>query len=329
VVLVSRGAELRATLLELVAELTDDLLARGYAKRTVRLYRENLTMFAEWAAARTNLNSLTDLGRAELLDYQTHLLLIPSKRSGRPRGAGTRNHHTAALRAFFEFLVKSGRLLASPAEVLANSKVSSKLPTVLTVHETLCLLAAPATETVLGSRDRAALEVLYGSGLRAAEFLACDLGDLELTAGYLHVRCGKGGKPRVVPLTEEAVRAVRDYLQHARPRLATGKMGGKSRTLAAHAQALWLSREGTRWSEMSLWEMVKKYARQAKLAKNVSPHLLRHSCATHLLQGEADIRHIQELLGHERLSTTQRYTHLQPADLKAVISRYHPRSRSL
>jgi integrase/recombinase XerD len=326
---VSRAELLKALLLRLTAEFVDHLLVQNYARRTVRLYRENLRMFFDWVICRPGLVGLSDIGRAELLDYQSHLLLVPSKRSGRPREAGTRNHHTAALRSFFGFLVKSGRLLSSPAEALANSKVRDKLPQVLTPREVLCLLAAPSVVSVLGKRDRAALEVLYGSGLRIGEFLACDLGDLDLTGGYLHVRFGKGGKVRVVPLTGEAVKALRIYLGDSRSKLATGRMGGKGRNLKAHVQALWLSREGTRWSEPSLWETVRKYAKEAGLKKRVSPHLLRHSCATHLLQGQADIRHIQELLGHARLSTTQRYTHLEPADLKSVISRYHPRSKPI
>jgi len=147
-----------------------------------------------------------------------------------------------------------------------------------------------------------------------------------LSDGYLHIRHGKGGYQRVVPLLGEAKLCLREYLKFCRPHFATGKMVKSGRDLGLHREALWLSKEGSRWGAQSLRMMCQNYAREAGIPKSVSPHVLRHSCATHLLQGGADIRHIQALLGHKKLTTTQRYTHLRTADLKAVISRYHPRS---
>ena len=307
-------------------EFLDHLGNRGYSDKTCLLYRRNLSHFVNWVEHQESLKELTDLGRDELASYQRHLLLSPSQRTGRPRSTATRNHFISALRLFFRHLTERGFFLSSPAEVLVSGRTSSKLPQILTLKEMLSLLAAVPVTDVLGQRDRAALEVLYGAGLRVNEFLMLDLQDLCFAESFLRVRHGKGQKQRVLPLTEEALLCLKDYLEYSRPVLATGKRGGKKRDLRKHAQALWLSQEGARWSAASVREALTKYGKKAGIKKKVYPHLLRHSCATHLLQGRADIRHIQILLGHEKLSTTQKYTHLNHKDLQDCINRHHPRS---
>lgn len=301
--------------------------AKGYSRYTQASYRFNLRRFFVWLLEEREIRSLSDISRDDMMGYQSDLLLTPSTVNGKLLKASTRNHHIAALRMFFQYLTESGRLLGGPTEVLVTSKVKMTLPTYLEVPEIVALLAAIPTHTVLGQRDRAAVEVAYGVGLRVGELLGLDLNDAVFSEEELHVRQAKGGRYRVVPLGEEALLCLREYLKSSRPELATGLMGGKKRELEAHHQALWLSSEGTRWSPKAFSESLKKYARRAKLTKNITPHVLRHTCATHLLKAGVDIRHIQVLLGHIKLSTTQRYTHVDASDLQEVIRRYHPRSR--
>ena len=271
------------------------------------------------------IQTLQDIGREELEEYQSYLLIEPSDFTGRPRNAGTRNHFAAALKTFFAYLVEEDILLSSPAVAVVSAKTKPRIPRVLTVDEVLALLAAIPDGTILGRRDRAAFEVMYATAIRITEFLKLDLKDIWLDEASLHVRFGKGGRERVVPLVGESVPTLREYLRYSRPKLATGRLGGKKRYRTPHAQAVWLSREGTRWDDCSLRSALKKYAKKARIDKNVTPHLLRHSCATHLLKAGLDIRYIQALLGHEKLSTTQRYTHFEASDLRDVVLRHHPR----
>ena len=302
------------------------LQVQEYSENTVSLYGYNLRHFARWVATQPSIQSLQDIGREELEEYQSYLLIESSDLTGRPRNAGTRNHFAAALKTFFAYLVEEDILLSSPAVVVVSAKTKPRVPRVLTVDEVLALLAAIPDGTILGRRDRAAFEIMYGTAIRITEFLKLDLKDIWLDEASLHIRFGKGGRERVVPLVGESVPTLREYLRYSRPKLATGKLGGKNRNRAPHAQAVWLSKEGTRWDDSSVRSALKKYAHKARIEKNVTPHLLRHSCATHLLKAGLDIRYIQALLGHEKLSTTQRYTHFEASDLRDVILRHHPRS---
>lgn len=313
-------------LTELSSEFSAHLKALGYSPKTRTMYRRDLDHFIAWTQSQKGLKGLTDIRRSDLLAYQQFLLLSVSPTTGKPRTSATRNHFIAAIRSFFKYLVEAELLLSNPAELMAYSKTRTKLPEILTVREVHSLLAAIPHNTLLGKRDRAAVEVIYGTAIRINEFFHLDLEDLCFSEALMTVRFGKGGKQRVLPLTTEALFALKTYIQEARPRLATGKLGGKHRNLERHFQALWLSQEGARWAEPSIRTALKKYADLAGLKKRVSPHLLRHSCATHLLVGRANIRHIQVLLGHETLSTTQKYTHLDASDLSNCIKRYHPRS---
>ena len=302
------------------------LQVQEYSDNTISLYRYNLEHFARWIATQEAIEGLQDTGRDELAEYQSYLLIEPSDLTGRPRNAGTRNHFAAALKTFFAYLVEEDILLSSPASHLVSAKTKARIPQVLTVNEVLALLAAIPDGTILGRRDRAAFEVMYGTAIRITEFLKLDLEDLWMNESSLHIRFGKGGRPRVVPLVGESVATLREYLKYSRPKLITGKMGGKERNRTPHAQAVWLSKEGTRWNDSSVREALKKYAHKARIEKNVTPHLLRHSCATHLLKAGMDIRYIQVLLGHEKLSTTQKYTHFHASDLRDIVLRHHPRS---
>jgi integrase/recombinase XerD len=233
----------------------------------------------------------------------------------------------AAIRVFFAWMHKRGRLLHNPAENIALPKVERNVPHVLNEEEIARLIEMPDTSTALGLRDRALMEVLYATGIRHGEAHRLDVYDLDVRARRVIVRQGKGQRDRLVPLTENAAHWLEKYLCLARPELAAGQWWGKGKwrgqsRLLAPVSALWLSVTGRRWSYQMIAQRVTEYAKAAGLKATV--HTFRHCCATHLLRRGASIRHIQQLLGHDKLDTTERYTHLTIDDLKATIERLPP-----
>jgi site-specific recombinase XerD len=254
-----------------------------------------------------------------LLRFARHLAEVPKKhgREGVTFSAGTQNCYLHTVRGFFLWLVRRGVLLENPArDLLAPESV--RLPRrVLTKTEARRLMNAPSRASVQGQRDRAILEVLYGTGLRRGECLRLDVTDVDLGQELLLVRSGKGKKDRIVPLTTQAAAALDLYLREGRPELMKD-----SRELA-----LFLSKYGLRMSPTCLWTLLAKHARAARIEGAVFPHALRHAYATHLLKGKASIRHVQELLGHQSLQSTALYTRVHIEDLHEVVSRYHPRER--
>lgn len=291
------------------------LEARGYSAATIRVYRTDLKRFVRWARTRTELGCIQDIGRGELMSYAAELLTAKSP-NGHPWAVMTRNRHLATIRGFFRFLVKEGVLLSDPGSALEGFRTERKLPTVPSVHDVLKTLAAIDVSTHKGLRDRAAAEILYGSGLRISELLSLDLGDVDFALCVLNIRLGKGGKGRMVPMLPEAARSLREYLERSRPKLAD-----------ADEVALFVSVFGDRMKDMNFCERLKRYAVMAGLSMKVTPHVLRHCCATHLLKGKANIRHIQALLGHESISSTQIYTRVEVSDLVEVVRRCHPREK--
>lgn len=222
--------------------------------------------------------------------------------------------HLAAIKSFHRFLVLEGVATSNPAAEITSPRLRSRLPDVLTVGEVERLLAAVSPSTVLGLRDRAMLETLYATGLRVSELTGLGLEDLDL-AGRL-VRCvGKGGRERIVPIGSTCAKYLRMYLERARPVLA--------RRTSRH---LFLNRRGGPLSRQTIYKLIVRYTRQAAIAKHVGPHTLRHSFATHLLDNGADLRVVQEMLGHADISTTQIYTHLTLAKLRDVYRDAHPRA---
>lgn len=221
----------------------------------------------------------------------------------------------AALRSFYRFLCRRGELEANPFQGILAPRSERRLPLFLYYQEIEALLRLPKCSTATGQRDRALLEVLYASGARVSEVVGLNLGDLHLEEGYAMVR-GKGGKERLVPLGRAAVAALKDYLSQARPRLARGR----------RVEAVFLNRQGGRLSQRGVRYLLARYVRLAGLDARISPHTLRHTFATHLLEGGADLRVVQELLGHARLSTTQVYTHVTGARLREVYLKTHPRA---
>jgi integrase/recombinase XerD len=223
--------------------------------------------------------------------------------------------HVASLRGLFRYLLTQGYVKDDPTAHLESPSPWTRLPGALSEEEVVRLLGAPLTSDHAGIRDKAMLELLYAAGLRVSELVTLRLSDIDLEVGY--VRChGKGSKERVVPLGAKAQSWVRRYLASARPRLSKGGL----------SPALFLNRLGRALTRQGLWKIFRSYARAAGIDRPVSPHTLRHSFATHLLERGADLRAVQMMLGHADISTTQIYTHVSRAHLKAVYDRYHPRA---
>ena len=230
------------------------------------------------------------------------------------RNPATIARKLACLRGLFRFIVGQGRLNENPTSFIETPRLWRRLPQTLSEQEAVGLVEATATAR-MGVRDRAMLELLYGTGLRVSELASLDLSNMNFDVGF--VRCfGKGQKERLVPVGRFAQAALRRYLETVRPRLIRRK---------PQTQAIFVSQAGERLTRQRIWQLIKRYARQGGIAKRIGPHTLRHSFATHLLSRGADLRTVQELLGHANISTTQRYTQVDRGRLKAVHERYHPR----
>ena len=292
----------------------EDLRARGYAEGTARHSRYELPhLFAHLRAH--GVRDPRAVREEDLVSFARKLTTRLSKRG--PLSPVTIGSYLGTVRTFFSFLAKKGVLLTNPAARLPLPR-ARKLPRVaLTRAEACRLVETPSALSAVGQRNRALLETLYGTGVRLSECVRLDLTDLDLGEGTLLVRCGKGRKDRLLPLPGRAAAALDLYLRDSRPRLVRG----------AAEPALFVSRDGRRLKPISVQFVVWWHAKRAGIRTRIGPHTLRHACATQLLQGGADVRHIQELLGHERLETTVVYTRVEIADLKDALARAHPRQR--
>jgi integrase/recombinase XerD len=297
------------------AELSDDLTAfrnyvqaeRGLAGNTVLAYGRDLDRFAGWVAG----GGLGDYLKPSVRDLSHYVSHLRDEKLAPPSIA----RHLVALKMFYRFLRLEERVAESSAELLSSPALWERVPHVLSPESVEKLLASPLPADRYYLRDRALLETLYATGSRASEVVGLRLADLHLDSHFC--KClGKGSKQRVVPLGEPAVRALRDYLGELRPALTKA---------APDAPWVFVSRGGKALSREMLWALVKKYTLRAGLSARVSPHTLRHSFATHLLAGGADLRTVQELLGHANIRTTQHYTHVDRDRLKAIHRRFHPR----
>ena len=280
----------------------------GLSPNTLAAYRSDIIRFGRWRKqhAPGPLAALTIATLTGYVDYLTGCGLAPSS-VGR---------NLAALSTFYRFLIYDGRLSENVAKLLVAPAVWDRLPTVLGPSAVDKLLEAPDPELTLGRRDRAAMETLYATGCRASEVANLRPGDLDLAGGS--ARCiGKGNKERLVPLGARAREALTDYLTRDRPRLVAGRVDVPNVFVTGRGRPL--TRNG-------LWAIVKKHALAAGLPGGVSPHTLRHSFATHLLAGGADLRVVQEMLGHASIATTQIYTRVELSRLREVHARFHPRS---
>lgn len=276
------------------------------ADNTVQAYERDLRRFFEWLGRRR----VSGLKISELADYPAQLIeknLAPASVS----------RHLASLKVFFRYLQLEGVLNENPAELLGSQKLWQRVPVVLSAKEIERLLAAPRKCSPWWRRDRAVLELLYATGCRVSELSMMRPRDLRLAEKFCTCH-GKGDKQRVVPLGKRAIAAAQEYLDHERPHLA-------ARREPASAFLL-LSSRGGRLRRERIWELLKTYAAQIGCSSELSPHSLRHSFATHLLAGGADLRQVQEMLGHASIATTQIYTHVDHTRLKKVHDAFHPRA---
>ena len=279
---------------------------RGLSPHTLVAYENDLRKLAAFAAARGR--DMLALGQADLAEYIGWL---------REQGLSPRSQarHVHSSRGFFRFAVREGFLERDPMENLRPPKAFRALPRCLSAGQVEALLAAPRTDGPVGLRDRAMLEVMYATGLRASEVTALESASVDLDLGLVRV-FGKGRKERLVPLGREASRWVRRYLAEGRERLARGRS----------SRVLFLSNRGGALSGTGLWGLVRRHAVAAGVASILTPHVLRHSFATHLLEHGADLRALQAMLGHSDISTTQIYTHVTRERLRQVYDRFHPRA---
>jgi site-specific recombinase XerD len=283
-----------------------DLTVRAAAQATRRAYSNDVGQLAAWAGdAGFDPDAL---GHRELRRFAAHLSNEGISKAGVAR-------KLAAIRSFYSALVRSGAMAANPADLVATPKLDRKLPRVLSREEMERLLDRIPARTALELRDRAMLELAYSCGLRAEEVVNLDLDSPDFEGERLRIE-GKGGKTRLVPIGEPAQQALSRYLERGRRGLAT----------RGSEQALLVSKSGRRLHPSDVRRRLERWVREAAIAGGVSPHALRHSFATHLLQGGADLRAIQELLGHSSLSTTQVYTQVEPSWLQSQYARSHPRA---
>jgi integrase/recombinase XerD len=284
---------------------------KGLAQNTILAYGRDLKRFAEFLRKR-HKERMEDVTREDIVDFLSSLYKekLDSRSVAR---------YLVSLRGLYKFGMMEGTVDTDPTENLESPKVRNSLPTYLRVEEIDKLLQAPNLATSIGLRDRAMLEVLYSTGLRVSELLNLRISDIDMRIGC--VRCiGKGDKERLVPIGRKAIEAVEQYLAQARPKFA------RPSSPPPHNQSLFLTSIGRRLSRVSIWKILHDYGTRLGLRGRLTPHKLRHSFATHLLEGGADLRSVQLMLGHADISTTQIYTHVVEERLKQIYKAHHPRA---
>ncbi|HVY07996.1 MAG TPA: site-specific tyrosine recombinase XerD [Burkholderiales bacterium] len=281
-------------------------LEDGLSRNTIDSYRRDLKLFSAWMESNGRA-SLAQAQRTDLLDY----LAYKFQHKATPRSAA---RLLSSLKRFYHRLLRENRIQVDPTMQIDSPKLPRSLPKILTEEDVDALLAAPDTATALGLRDKAMLEVLYASGLRVSELVAMTVAQLSQDMGVVRVM-GKGSKERLVPVGEEALAWARRYLQEARPQIL-----GRG-----HSDAMFVTSRHAPMTRQAFWHLVGRYAARAGIRARISPHVLRHAFATHLLNHGADLRVVQMLLGHADISTTQIYTHVARERLKQLHARHHPR----
>jgi integrase/recombinase XerD len=282
-------------------------LERGLSINTRKAYADDIRQFLNELATK-GVSSLNQVSRKQILD---HLMAMKA------RGMSTNSisRHLVSIKVFFRYLQQEGMLGKNVTDTMDSPKLWKILPDTLSEKEVGLLLAAPDLRKPLGVRDRAMLELFYASGLRVSELANLQLSDLHIDDGY--IRCiGKGRKERVIPVGEESIRLLRRYLEEVRPLLCEDP----------RTQNVFVTKREKGLCRQRLWQIIKKYTKEAGIMKNVTPHTLRHSFASHLLANGAPLRVIQELLGHADIATTQIYTHVHPERLKSIHQQFHPRA---
>jgi integrase/recombinase XerD len=281
---------------------------RGLAHNTIISYREDLNIYIGFLV-KHNIDSLSKTTKEEIINFMLH-------QKDRGLSVNSVARRLAAIKMFYRFLVRERILKNDPTSLIDSPKLWKKIPETLSLNEVDSLISQPNIRERQGIRDRAILEALYATGMRVSEAVNLKVDNINLDIGFL--RCiGKGSKERVIPLGKKAIGSLRRYLLQSRPQL----LGSAKKDL----EFLFLNRFGKKISRQSLWKIIKRYAKEAKIKKTIMPHILRHSFATHLLERGADLRSVQEMLGHANISTTQIYTHINKERLKSIHKMFHPR----
>ena len=304
----------------------EDALAARYSERTVEHYLADVLFVLGWLEERGV--TLVDVRSADLEAYQAHLSAL-RKKDGRPYAVGSQQARLIAMKNFFRFLYRRGDLVHDPAAAIELGRGEDRLPrVVLTEEESRRLVSAPQEKTPLVLRDRAILETLYATGIRVMELAHLTTYDVDAEERLLRVVMGKGRKDRNVPLTRAAARAIADYLAKGREAIVeAARARGTWPRRGPSGQLLFLAEQGGKLQRAVVGKIIMRWAKKAGIRKHVTCHTFRHSVATQLLRGGADIRHIQALLGHASLKATERYTRVEIGDLKRVVERAHPRGR--
>ena len=280
---------------------------RGLAENTLSSYHRDLHQFISWLTEK-EIQAVELVRRNHIMAY-----LLGLQKKG--RAPATISRQLAALKSFYHFLMQEGALQQDPTTNLDSPKLAKKLPHVMTPAEVDRLLSMPDAASPSGSRDKAMLELLYATGLRVSELMALDTAHINLDMGY--VQCfGKGSKERIVPMGSMAAGCLNEYLEEGRKKLKKHPS----------EKALFINKRGSRLTRQGFWKILKKYVQNAGITREIAPHTLRHSFATHLLENGADLRSVQEMLGHADIATTQIYTHLTKSRIKEVYDKTHPRA---
>jgi len=292
---------------ELIDSFLDYLsVERGLSKNTIIAYRQDLSIYLDFLITR-GINALSRAVKNDIIEF----MLFEKTKGISPTSISRR---LAAIRMFHRFLSRERVLKNDPTTLIESPKLWKKVPDTLSLNEVEAIISQPDLGDHQGARDKAILETLYATGMRVSELTYLKTNNVNLDIGFL--RCiGKGNKERVIPLGKKAIKSINKYLEFSRPYFLKAK----------NSEHLFISRSGAKLSRQSVWKLIKRYAKEAKIKKPIKVHTLRHSFATHLLERGADLRSVQEMLGHSNISTTQIYTHIDKDRLKKIHKMFHPR----
>lgn len=279
---------------------------KGLSDNTLQSYRRDIQQYISYLQE-INISNIAGINKTAIITYLLYL-----QKKGRATSTISRN--LASIRSFYQYLNKVNIVEQDPTQNLESPKVEKKLPQILSTQEVELLLEQPKCVDLKGYRDKAMLELLYATGIRVSELINLDINDINLEMGF--IKCNKGNKERVIPLGTIAISAIEDYLKKARPMMIQ----------VQNEQALFVNCNGRRLTRQGFWKIIKLYKNQAKISKEITPHTLRHSFAAHLLENGADLKSIQEMLGHSDISSTQIYAQLTKNKIKEVYKKTHPRA---
>ncbi|KAA1040383.1 site-specific tyrosine recombinase XerD [Macrococcus equipercicus] len=283
------------------------MIEKGLSENTIAAYRRDLTGYINFLE-REKIGHLDNVDRFTITLYLGQL-----KEENKSQKTIARN--TASIRGFHQFALREKYAVKDPSVMLEPPKVAKHLPDVLSIAEVDVFLEAPDTSKLFGRRDQAMLELLYATGMRVSELINLDLEDINLIMGYVRV-FGKGNKERIIPLGSKSMTVLADYIKHTRPKMLKKEV----------TDSLFLNFHGRRMTRQGFWKIIKQLKEEVGIKKKLTPHTLRHSFATHLLENGADLRAVQEMLGHADISTTQLYTHISKKQIRDVYKKTHPRA---